>query len=502
MAAKAKSTKKPPMPAKWGTLPAADLDALVAYLQSPEVAESSVTQARRARSPSARDRRRAARDGGGRGVHRPGDRGAGGDCSTIPYAGLVVFIVVPALLVLGLLLIPLGMWLERRKRIRDPQAPSRLAGLRLPPRAPCAGRRCSSSRSPPSTSSSCCSPATAACTAMESPGFCGQVCHTPMKPQFTRLERRAACAGRVRRVPHRRGRRRVRQGQAEWRPPARPRRQPTPIRGRFLPAPNMPPGAQAEACGGCHRADRTVGDRIRVIREYADDETNYRDATVLQMHIGAASASGRAIHWHADPAVRIEYIATDDDARDDPVRQGDRRRAAQVREYVTADASDRSHPHRHAPDDGLHRLPQHRRAPDRRHRRNRAVDEAIAAGQISRQLPHARREAVRLVKASYPSQDDGAGRDRVASCRAFYRSQGASIGQSAAVARNVAALQAVYRRNVFPTMKVTWGTYPDDRGHITRPAAFAATTTRTRTQGGAVISADCESCHKQIDAPQ
>jgi mono/diheme cytochrome c family protein len=34
MSAKTKSTKKPPMPAKYGTLPAADLDALVAYLQS------------------------------------------------------------------------------------------------------------------------------------------------------------------------------------------------------------------------------------------------------------------------------------------------------------------------------------------------------------------------------------------------------------------------------------------------------------------------------------
>jgi mono/diheme cytochrome c family protein len=34
MAAKSKSTKKPPMPNKYGSLPAADLDALVAYLQS------------------------------------------------------------------------------------------------------------------------------------------------------------------------------------------------------------------------------------------------------------------------------------------------------------------------------------------------------------------------------------------------------------------------------------------------------------------------------------
>jgi len=34
MTAKTKSTKKPPMPAKYGSLPAADLDALVAYLSS------------------------------------------------------------------------------------------------------------------------------------------------------------------------------------------------------------------------------------------------------------------------------------------------------------------------------------------------------------------------------------------------------------------------------------------------------------------------------------
>jgi mono/diheme cytochrome c family protein len=34
MTAKTKSTRKPPMPAKWSSLPAADLDALVAYMQS------------------------------------------------------------------------------------------------------------------------------------------------------------------------------------------------------------------------------------------------------------------------------------------------------------------------------------------------------------------------------------------------------------------------------------------------------------------------------------
>jgi hypothetical protein len=37
-----------------------------------------------------------------------------------PYAGLVVFIAVPAVFAFGLVLIPLGMWLQQRKLQRDP----------------------------------------------------------------------------------------------------------------------------------------------------------------------------------------------------------------------------------------------------------------------------------------------------------------------------------------------------------------------------------------------
>src|SRR3954464_14642168 len=35
---------------------------------------------------------------------------------TNPYVGILFFIVLPALFVLGLLLIPLGAWIERRRR--------------------------------------------------------------------------------------------------------------------------------------------------------------------------------------------------------------------------------------------------------------------------------------------------------------------------------------------------------------------------------------------------
>src|SRR5204862_7919599 len=114
---------------------------------------------------------------------------------------------------------------------------------------------------------------------------------------------------------------------------------------------------------------------------------------------------------------------------------------------------------------------------------------------ISRELPFARREGLRLVKASYPSQDAAAAaiaRD----VRGFYQSRGSV--DPAAVDRTVTALQQMYRRNVFPAMKVTWGTYPDNKGHVTSNGCFRCHDDSHKTKDGAAISADCEYCHKQV----
>ena len=57
------------------------------------------------------------------------------------------------------------------------------------------------------------------------------------------------------------------------------------------------------------------------------------------MHVGARSSAGRAIHWHADPSTRVEYVATDDGRQTIPyVRVTDAN--GQVKEYRTADATE------------------------------------------------------------------------------------------------------------------------------------------------------------------
>jgi hypothetical protein len=127
----------------------------------------------------------------------------------------------------------------------------------------------------------------------------------------------------------------------------------------------------------------------------------------------------------------------------------------------------------------------------------RAVDRAITDGLLVRSLPNVRGEAVKLVTAEYPTQEDGvAAIDR--GLRAFYQSKGTAVDQQA-LSQSVAAVQELYRRNVFPTMKVTWGTYPTNRGHMTSTGCFRCHDDSHKAKDGSTISADCEYCHKQIE---
>ncbi|HEX5107254.1 MAG TPA: NapC/NirT family cytochrome c [Vicinamibacterales bacterium] len=411
-----------------------------------------------------------------------------------PYAGLLIFVAIPAVFVLGLLLIPLGMWLQRRKLARDPTASVEwpVVDFRLP-----RVRRTAL--------------VVAALTAvnavivlvagygslhwMESPTFCGQACHIPMQPQYTAWQdaphARVACAtchigegpsgfvhaklSGVRQLVH-----------------VATNSFPRPI----PPGTNMPAGAQARTCIGCHQPDRAVGDRVRVIREYADDEGNSETTTVLQMHVGASTSSQRAIHWHANPAIRVEYIATDAQRQTIPYVKVTNA-SGEVKEFVAADTADdviRAGQRRTMDCVDCHNTVGHPIAPTP----EQAVDREIAAARVSRELPFARREALRLLKEEYPSQDAGL-RAIDEEFRKFYASRGGTDPQ--AVARSAAALQDVYRRNVFPSMKVTWGAYPDNRGHITSTGCFRCHDDSHMAKDGSTISAECELCHKMVDAP-
>jgi len=409
---------------------------------------------------------------------------------TNPYAGLVVFVVLPAFFLMGLILIPVGVRLRRREALRHPEAvvdwpvvDFRQIGVRRTALLITA-----------LTAANIIIVLLAGYGSlhwMESPTFCGQVCHTAMHPQFAAWRNgahaRVACAtchiaegaggfvhaklSGVRRLAE------VSTGSYA---------RPTP------PGADMPPGTQAETCVGCHKPGRLVDDRLRIFREYADDEANTETVTVMRMHTGGSSTAP-FIHWHVDPSIRIEYIATDAERQKIPYVKVTEANG-QVREYVAPDTTAptiRDGSRRTMDCIDCHNTVGHPIAATP----EQAVDRAIASHPLSRKLPFARREGIRLVKASYRSQD-AANRAIAEGLRAFYQSRGAD---SAALAEAVAAVQDAYGRNVFPDMKVTFGTYPDNRGHITSDGCFRCHDESHATKDGKTISADCELCHKQLE---
>jgi radical SAM superfamily enzyme len=101
------------------------------------------------------------------------------------------------------------------------------------------------------------------------------------------------------------------------------------------------------------------------------------------------------------------------------------------------------------------------------------------------------------MKGSYPDHD-AADRAIDQGLKDFYKSNGGSTDE-AELKRSVAALQNLYRRNVFPTMKVTWGSYPNQKGHITSNGCFRCHDDSHAAKDGTTISADCEYCHKQLE---
>ena len=59
-------------------------------------------------------------------------------------------------------------------------------------------------------------------------------------------------------------------------------------------------------------------------------------------------------------------------------------------------------------------------------------------------------------------------------------------------------LVVLYSQNVFPAMKVTWGTHPNHIGHMSYPGCFRCHDGEHAATGGASITQDCAACHNLL----
>jgi hypothetical protein len=264
-----------------------------------------------------------------------------------------------------------------------------------------------------------------------------------------------------------------------------------------VPRPVPPPSELIQparaTCEGCHWSEKFRGDIVKVVRDYLADETNTESTTTLRLHVGGGSrrlGGGSGIHWHMNLDNQIDFIAAGGREETIPYVKVTNRQG-QVREYFaegTTPAAVAGMPTRRMDCMDCHNRPAHtfHFSPER------AVSAAMAEGRIPRALPFVRREAVNAVRESY-SDRATALREIERRLTAFYAERG--IADQSLVRRAVTATQEVWASNVFPAMKVTWGTYPNHIGHIDSPGCSRCHDDSHKAADGKVISQDCELCH-------
>jgi hypothetical protein len=130
-----------------------------------------------------------------------------------------------------------------------------------------------------------------------------------------------------------------------------------------------------------------------------------------------------------------------------------------------------------------------------------AVDKQMSLGHISPELPYIRKKAVEVLKVNYPSRDvarQGIG----AELNTFYRTNYPQIYQTrrALVQQAGDEVSAIYLRNIFPDMRLTWGAHPNNLGHNDSPGCFRCHDGSHISADGQTITNDCTACHQVLAA--
>ncbi len=414
-----------------------------------------------------------------------------------PYSGIILFIILPALFVAGLLLIPAGYFLQRWRdkkagRVAGPPPPVDLGSPKV--------RRVATFVLAATLLN-----ATIVGFAsykglevMDSVEFCGEACHTVMAPEL------AAYRG----SPHSRiGCVECHIGEgASWfvKSKLSGTRQVFAVAfktySKPIPSPVHHLRPARETCEQCHWPQRFTGDRVVIKKKYAEDEKNTELTTVLVMHVGGHNAQGTVgIHGrHLDAGSRISYTAVD----------GRRQQIARVtwkddsgKEIEFASSDVKATPDQLAKGEtrAMDCVDCHNRPTHAFELPHRGLDREITAGAISRDLPFVKKKALELLKAKYSSQEEAA-KAIEAGLRAFYASEHPDVAaaKKAELDRAVKAVQAVYLRNVFPNMELDWGYHPNNIGHEDFPGCFRCHSGNLEAKDGTTVSADCEACHQVL----
>jgi acyl-CoA thioesterase FadM len=127
---------------------------------------------------------------------------------------------------------------------------------------------------------------------------------------------------------------------------------------------------------------------------------------------------------------------------------------------------------------------------------DQAMDESLAQGRIDRSIPYIKKIGVEVLKQAQGSKS--AALEQIAQhVRAHYQQNYSNLYASRRETLETAIreIQAIYSRNVFPEMNLTWGTHPNNIGHERFTGCFRCHDEAHQSKEGKTISQDCSLCH-------
>lgn len=413
-----------------------------------------------------------------------------------PYIGILTYIIFPAVLMFGLFVVAVGMiWERRRRRAAAPDDVMAYPKLDLND----AHARRSVLVFLIVTFFFISASAFGSYRAFEyteSVAFCGQTCHTVMKPEF--MAYNAGAHARVRCVDCHVG------SGAGWYARSK-------LSGAYqlysvtfnkysrpitTPVHNLRPAP--DTCEQCHWPEKFFGAQMKVFNRYAYDEKNTLRETRMLLNVGGGSPTTglvTGIHWHMNIANEITYISTDNQRQVIPWIQA-KDHQGNVTQYY-----DRSRPltaeqvaaaaKRRMDCVDCHNRPAHNYLPP-----DTAVDQSFVSGRMDSSLPYLKRKTVELLSGQYETNAQALTAIEKG-LNEFYQANYADVYAQKRPAINAAVseTQRIFQTYFFPEMKTDWQTHPNNIGHFYFSGCFRCHDGEHVSSSGKVISNDCNICH-------
>ncbi|MGV1099311.1 NapC/NirT family cytochrome c [Thiovibrio sp. JS02] len=332
----------------------------------------------------------------------------------------------------------------------------------------------------------------------DSPYFCGVVCHQVMAPEYTAYQR--SPHARVKCVECHIG------PGAEWFVQAKIsglRQVAAVMTGSFnrpIPAPVHHLRPARDTCEQCHWPEKFHGKRVKTFTSFSNANQNDAEKTEIALHIGGRNPQTDAfegIHWHVSKNVEVRYQAMDE-KRTKIARVKVRRPDGSEEEFVKEDlaAAGEGGDWRVMDCIDCHNRPTHvYDMPEER------VDFGLLSKRIDPRIPGIREDSLAVLTRAYASRDE-AQKTMVDALLARQGKRGA--GQLNKYEKEIRAagdyLLETYLANVWPEMKIDWGTYPSHLGHQLADEGYGCWRCHDEehlNDKGKAISQDCGLCHDE-----